>query len=292
EIRVSDFVKFFEAPIDWYFNKVLGIKYDGDEDDTLPDTELFDLDHLQKWKIKTELLKHKDISEDALKPFTIERIQKGQLPLRNLGRATVEGLLKDIDLVKHQYHELTEGKEAKSASIDLSVNGLRITGTIDGIFDGEYIHVSTSSSGSIEKYKVRACLNALLLYASGEIKAARLLGLKKVNSNITLVNEPYISIDQEIAMQKLSELVEFFVKGKEQPLVFSLSAAKPPGKEKPITIESVVDALKKETKDRTYVDPPIPANKYILKLMDEGYFDNLTEENIEDIRTLAGLLNL
>ena len=86
--------------------------------------------------------------------------------------------------------------------------------------------------------------------------------------------------------------MEYLIEGKQQPLIFSLKASKPPKKDEPINRESVLNALKKETEDKIYDVPPIPGNKYILKLMEEGYFDSLAEENLEKIRTLSGLLNI
>ena len=292
EIWANDFVKFFEAPIDWYFNKVLGIKYDGNEDDTLPETELFDLDHLQKWQIKDELLKYKGDSDEELEAFIQKHIKKGKLPLKNLGRETVEKYLEEIKPLKERYLELTNEKDEKSVAIDLVVDGFRITGTIDGVFDGEYIQVSTSTSGNVDKYKVRAYLKALLLYASGKITSARLLALRKYNNNTTLVEVPYPNIDQETARKNLIELSNYLMKGKNQPLLFCLKARTPQTGEEEITVQSVMKAFKKETEDKTYIEPPIRGNKYIAKLLDEECFESLNQENLEEIKTLAGLLNL
>jgi len=46
-------------PVDWYFNYVLDIRYDEPED-ILDETEIFELDNLQKWVVRKSLLRLRD----------------------------------------------------------------------------------------------------------------------------------------------------------------------------------------------------------------------------------------
>lgn len=103
EIWVNSFVKFFEAPIDWYFKHVLGIRYEED-DDTLEETELFGLDYLQQWSFKQELLKHEGDPEALLH----KGIKQGVLPLKNQGKYTAEQLMDELQPLKQKYHDLTD----------------------------------------------------------------------------------------------------------------------------------------------------------------------------------------
>lgn len=302
EIWVNDFVKFFEAPIDWYFNKVLGIKYDGDEDDTLPETELFELDNLQKWQIKNELLKYMGSTDEELNTFIQEYIRKGQLPLKNLGRKMMEELLEQIEPLKIRYKELTRDKQEESVAIDIPINlkiedtdiEIRITGTIDSVFDGDYIHVSTSKPVEIEKFskkhKVRAYLKSLLLCASGHIKKASLIALVGKSKKIELFEEDYPVLKQVDANKKLAELTKYILIGKNQPLIFSLKALDPEKDQNIISVKSVIKALKQEAKGDKYSDSP--PNKYVLSLFETGYFENICEEDVAQINEIAGLLNL
>ncbi|HSV76152.1 MAG TPA: exodeoxyribonuclease V subunit gamma [Bacteroidales bacterium] len=290
EIWVNDFVKFFEAPIEYYFEKVLGIYLTGDDDITLPETELFELGRLQKWQIKNELLKYTGSTEEELKAFIQEHIKKGKLPLKNLGREAVEKMLEEIEPVKKEYIERTNGKEEKSVFIDLNVNGLRITGTIDGVFGDEYIHATTSTSGNIDKYKVRAYLNALLLYAAGKITSARLLALENEGDNIKVIDLAIPKVETGCAKEKLFELIEYLKKGKPQPLRFSLNATKPPEGVQSITTESVLNVLRAEAKGNKYAG--MPPNKYVSALLETGYFERISEKDVDQIKKLAELLNL
>ena len=290
DIWVNDFVKFFEAPIDWYFKKVLGINYDGEEDDTLPETELFELNKLQEWEIKNELLKLNESTAEELDALIQKYIKLGKLPLKNLGRAKLEKLPEDIEPVKERYLELTNGKEEKSVTIDLEVNGFRIHGTIQGIFGDEYIHISTSTSSSIEKHKVRAYLKALLLYAAGEIASARLLALEKKGDNIKVFDLAIPKVEPGCAKEKLSKLMEYLVQGKQQPLIFSLKATKPPEGVQSITAESVLNALIAEARGNKYAS--MPPNKYVSSLLETGYFESTSEKDLDQINEIAKLINL
>ena len=302
EIWVNDFVKFFEAPIDWYFNKVLGIKYDGDEDDTLPDTELFELNNLQKWQIKNELLKYEGTTDEELNAFIQEYIKKGQLPLKNLGRKMMEELLEQIEQLKTRYQELTRDKQEESMAIDIPINlkiedtdiEIRITGTIDSVFDGNYIYVSTSKPVEIEKFpkkhKIRAYLKSLLLCASGHIKKASLIALVGKSKKIELFEEDFPVLKQVDAYKKLAELTKYILIGKNQPLIFSLKALDPEKDQNTISIKSVIRALKQEAKGDEYSDTP--PNKYVLSLFETGYFENICEEDLAQINEIEELLNL
>jgi exodeoxyribonuclease V gamma subunit len=56
EIPIHSLLEFFKNPFKWYYNKVLAVNYRSDQV-LLPDTEIFELDKLQEWKLKCDLLK-------------------------------------------------------------------------------------------------------------------------------------------------------------------------------------------------------------------------------------------
>lgn len=281
EIWVNDFVKFFEAPIDWYFNKVLGIKYDGDEDDTLPESELFDLDHLQQWQTKYKLLKH----EGEIGDFIRKEIKQGNLPLKNLGQATVDELSEKIQPLKDKFLKLTEGKNDESVAIDLTIDGYRITGIIEEVFENEYISSNLSESKRKEKNQIRTYLRSLLLYASGKIS-------KSVQIDIDGTEIPFPVMSKEKATENLKSLIEFLKTGKQAPLKFTLKTLKAKRENDPVTIETVLEQFKSEAEGSPNSRPPYPPNKYMQLLLDENYFENFSDEDLDKLKTLAGLLNL
>src|SRR5690606_10629329 len=55
ELPIHEFMNFFKNPFEYYYNKSLNIYY-REEDIMLRETEYFELDKLQEWKIKNDFL--------------------------------------------------------------------------------------------------------------------------------------------------------------------------------------------------------------------------------------------
>ena len=282
EIWVNDFVKFFEAPIDWYFNKVLGIKYDGDEDDTLQETEIFELDPLQQWKVKNELLKLKESSPEELDALLQKYIKHNKLPLKNLGRAILENLLEEIKPVKEKLKAETNNQDPESKLADIEIGNTRIRGEIENVFSGKFVSWAFSEG---LKHELRGFLASLLLSVDNLISSS--VHIKK-DGNVKVIqimtgDEPF---------DRLKKLLEYIEQGKKAPLKFSLDAAKAI-KDQDIndekTLKKALEAFRKEAY-KLYEDDT--ENKYTQVLFDEGYFDDFSKEDLKKIQELAGLLNL
>ncbi len=274
DISVYSFVKFFEHPIEWYFNTVLGIKYEED-DDTLPETELFELDHLQKWMVKSDLLK---VSDGELEPYLQKGIKEGALPLRNLGKAVLDELFEETVAIRTIYQALTGGKDEQNIVVDLNIGSIRITGSINGVYEKRYIAYSLSKSP--EKDRVRAYLKTLFLCAMDKISDAQLLG--KDGDSMAL---PVFLPDE--AKIKINELLAYLVKGRQSPLKFTLKAACP-NKNSVCSIGTVLEAFREEA-NGTYLSDP---NKYMQVLDQEGYFAGFEEADLDELKIITGLLNL
>ena len=279
EISVSSFVKFFEHPIEWYFNVILGIKYE-DNNDTLPETELFKLGDLQRWQVKNEFLKLDDVRVEA---YLQKGIKEGSLPLKNLGRLIFNGLVGETVAIRSTFQSLTQEKEERKVLIDLKIDKIQILGTIDGVYDRQ--HLSFSLSKSIEKNMVRAYLRSLLLFAMNEIDSALIIDKDGVCSNL-----PIMSPKQ--ANSKIAELLVYFKTGMETPLKFTIKATQPPNAKTPLSIDTVRKAFQSEADGNPNIKPAIPPNRYILNLLHEGYLQNFNDAHYLELTKLAGLLNL
>ncbi len=269
EIAVNSFVKFFENPVNWYFENILGIKYE-DADDTIPETELFGLDHLQEWAVKQDLLKH---STNEIDSIINKGVKEGQLPLKNLGRTAVEKLNLKISELKTRYLELTANKKQEpEVFIDFIVDNIRINGIIDSVFGREYIPYAFSDK---PKYMVRACLNALILYSENKIDTVRFLYLKKTKDNDKpdALHEETVNVtDPEAAKEKLHKLMKYFKEGLAAPLKFTPDAA-----HKVLNVKEVENIFLEEAEGILYAS--LPPNLYISQLYDNKYFEDF---NIED----------
>lgn len=274
EVSVYSFVKFFEHPIEWYFNNILGIKYEN-KADTLPENELFELDHLQKWQIKNDILR---IDEKGIGSYLDKGIKEGFLPLRNLGKLVFDELVEETETIRDSYRTLTEGKEERVIAIDLIIGNIQITGLIPGVFDKQYITCSFSKSSEINW--IRAYLKTLMLCTTNEIETSLL-----INADGASINLPIFSPEE--AKLKLEKLLVYFKKGMESPLKFTIRATQPPSKSV-ISIMSVLNSFRQEA-DGDYIYDP---NKYMQTLTREGYFDEFSDNDFNELKSLAGLLNL
>jgi exodeoxyribonuclease V gamma subunit len=296
EVSVNSFVRFFENPVNWYFENILGIKYE-ENDDIIPETELFGLDHLQEWKVKQEILKHGTKKIDS---FLNKGIKEGQLPLKNLGRTVVEKLDLKISELKTKYLELTARKGEPSAVIDFEIDQIRISGTIDSVFGREYIPYAFSDR---PKYMVRAWLNALILYSENKIDTVQYLYLEKSkDKNIPdVLHTVTIKLtDPQAEKEKLRKLIGYFKKGLSAPLKFTPDAA-----DKVLNEEPVENIFLEEAEGNRFAS--LPPNLYLSHLYDNKYFEDFDikdfiaddfkpevyrEPRFDQIREIAGLLNL
>ena len=306
EVSISSLVKFFQAPVDWYFKNILGIVYD-DNEEHLKETELFELDNLQLWKIKNDLIK---LKESEIIPYMNKGIKEGLLPLKSAAIVTIEGIMKEMADISQVYQKLVGKREERKIVIDTEIDGIRIKGIIDSIYGRDFVAFSVSKH--LLKHKVEAYIKGLLLITEDEIDAANFLDSDGIVSAVPL--------NKESARADLKSLIEFYRAGNITPLLFTLKAAektidlaaraakeveknaakadtKKPGKrtdgaEKKVKSESE-EILKVFKADAfPYEGCDYPANPYLQVLMHENRFENFGDQEIQIIRDIADKLKI
>lgn len=293
EISVHSFVKFFENPVQWYFEKILGIGYD-DEETALPESEPFEVRGLEKWKLRQKLMETDTVDNDEL---LLKLMKEGMLPLKNLGATTLEKIRDEIENLRNKYYELRNGTEERSQVVDLCLEDIRFTGTVNGIFGERYIAYAFSDN---PRHYIKAYLNVLILYAMKSIRSAHFIypGRKeKTGSAIKEINMDFLPAEE--ARERLRSLLAFFQKGQEAPLRFTPAAAKSVLGAK-ITENVFLD----EAMGNEYAD--VPPDRAIRNLYDEGYFREFDidgyrkqtfspqvyeESRFNEIKEIASLLN-
>jgi exodeoxyribonuclease V gamma subunit len=274
EITLASFLKFFEHPIKWYFNSVLEIYYD-EEDDSLPETELFNLNGLQNWVVKEDLLR-----EDEFEAYLNREIKQGKLPLKNMGRLTVDEQWETISELKRQYQLFSAGNEDQTIVIDQTIDNVIITGTINNVFNRKYVAYTVSKNAL--KYKAIAYLKMLLLCAENKIESAVFIDLKG-----SVTNLPCLSSEE--ALVKINDLIAYLKIGHSKPLKFTLEAAEVALNPKK-TVNDVFEKFKIQADGNTFSS--LPPDPYLQQLFQEGYFKDLDELDLEEIKTIANLLNI
>jgi exodeoxyribonuclease V gamma subunit len=279
EVSINSLVKFFQAPVDWYFNTILDIRFE-DNDSRLSETELFDLDNLQMWKIKNELLR---LEENDFESYLNKGKKEGYLPLKSAAEGIIEKLNDEIEFIKPVFKKLVNNRPEEKVVIDTVIDNIRITGTIESVYDNDFIAYCLSSHPL--KYKIEAYIKSLLLSEAGKINSAKFLDRTGVVSNVPLPNNSSIC--------ELENLLKYFREGNNAPLLFSIKAseafASTPTKNQ-TKLDQMINAFNKEA--YPVEKNPYPANLYLQILIREKYFENFGDEDIQKIGDLAEKLNL
>lgn len=213
-VSVEEFINFFKHPIKAYYNKVLGIYY-GNEEMLLPCTEKFELDSLDGWKIKDELLRTSDEN------YTTAAVKRGLLPLKNMAALAVEKYKKEVEPISKLLQKCEAGLlKDNCLKIDLQVAGLQLTELLSCYSDNRII-VTTVSKTSGEKYLVEAYLRYLIAAAAGY--AAPVFAV--INNKGYTISAGALS--QQVAMGQLEALMQKYLQGQKAPLLFCPDFLKP-----------------------------------------------------------------
>ncbi len=272
ETTIKNLVKFFQAPIDWYFNSILKIDYQ-EKDNILEETEIFELDNLQEWVIKKDLL---FAGEECLEAFIRKGKMEGNLPLGSGAQASIENMQADLTYMKDEFLRQTEGLPESKFAIDLAVDNLRITGTIDGVYGNTLIGYSISKYST--KYKIETFIQSLILFIEGKIKLAKFIDRDGITS--------LVPTNPEAAESDLKKLLCYFREGHNAPILFTIKAS-----EKAIETDDIPKILK-VLNDEAFPDEyaRTSPNPYLQALFREDHFNEFEDKDLQRIRDIADSL--
>jgi exodeoxyribonuclease V gamma subunit len=208
EISLDAMIRFFKNPFKGYYNNVLKIFYQ-DEEELIDENEIFELDHLQQWALKQSLLLMDDDATNTLKD---KLVKTGQLPLKNMADVTLENIAADIADVKTIFTTCIGKDNAKSESIEIKLTNTTIKGNITNIYGDKMVVISFSSNEC--KYLLEAYIKSLAACAAGLTVNLHYISAKK--------NGEYIAaqLTKEEALSKLEELVDLYKQGHKEILMF------------------------------------------------------------------------
>lgn len=204
-INIHDFIAFFRDPIKFYYNRTLKIFYD-EQSYTLPDTEMFELGHLEQWMLKKEWLQTDD---EMLEEFTLTNIQLGMLPLRNSGRMEMEAIAENIQEMKHEFLRLSQHQIKTALNISLPIGQYILEGSVEDVYGEKILYPCLSKRE--EKHLFIAYLLALVNAASGATKEIIFLGSKTKSAK---------PISAESATSYLTELLSVYTEGLQKAVIF------------------------------------------------------------------------
>lgn len=275
-VDINALIRFFDSPLEWFYKKVLEINFD-ENDDTLQEVELFDLDNLQEWYLKNKILNSEKDREDTER-FRLRRVKEGTLPLGSLGRYSLQKACEVTDPLKKERDLAIRGRERRPVMLDLkfSTPEVRLTGTIEDVYDRDFIHVSLSDLDK-SKYKMRFLIRHMALSMAQEISCS--IGICLTQKGV-VVKEKSQDLNPE---EGLSILLNIFLEGNRELLPFH-----PRGKEKEQKIFDLNEWRKRI--EEQFVAGNNNCSLYGAHLL-EGEFP-LTEEKMMQVNAIIDLFQL
>jgi exodeoxyribonuclease V gamma subunit len=221
DLTVNDFCRFFRHPARYLLEKRLGLTIAGGSD-LIEETEPFEIKGLERYALSDRLVDHvlKDTDEKAL--YTWARAT-GSLPLGRKGEIVFSDLKDSASSLAQGVRSVTKTREKKSVAVDVTVNGVRISGTIGDMYDGRLIRFRPSGIGG--KDLLDLWIRHVLLCASqpdDQLKHSFVFGLDRSKDD-PLTGFQFARVDGPTTI--LKTLVSLYLQGLKSPLHFFPSSS-------------------------------------------------------------------
>lgn len=209
-ITISDLVRFYKNPIQYFLKKRLDMVLIDNPDEINP-REPIELDSLESYSLGTFLLQKARTDKELGDYFTRLKSQGG-LPLGEAGRSLYEKFDEEAYIVFDPVREIIAEEPLAPLGVDILVGDTRITGNISSLWPaGRLQHQYTKTKA---KYIIELWINHLLLNAifqEGQPQKSFLISREK-----PLIFSPV----PELAMEILEDLVSIYWEGLLEPLRF------------------------------------------------------------------------
>jgi len=270
EVSLDRMIGFLKNPIRGFYNRVLGIYYNND-DTTLRDTELFELDSLQKWRLKNQLLITN--GEKEKRSLKNKLLKTGELPLKNIAEVELQNVEADVVPVRALFQELIGNAETQKLYVDIALGSSVLKGVVRGVYDNKLVVVSWSKSET--KYLLEAYIRYLVLRASGSEAKLYFISLIKGEGF------PGAEISGKEASRRLKELLQLYKQGHENILAFATDFDIGPADIKNLDASRFQTALNDKFEKYNY---PC-TDTYMNKQYDSGFFN--TNNIVENYKAVA-----
>ncbi|MGQ1947873.1 exodeoxyribonuclease V subunit gamma [Geofilum sp. OHC36d9] len=209
EISLNDLIGFYKDPFKWYYNKTLRIYYN-DEAVLLPEEEPFELDYLQRWSLKNELVQLPAENEEA---FLKRRKNDGLIQLANMAGAEINLEKEAIKALRSEYLKYVTG-EPQHQAILLKLGDSVLKGKIANIFEEGQVLYNVSGVHSQTKYLVELFIKHLAYVVSNPNARSVFIS---AHYNFSL-REDFVSAGE--AKVILHKLVDFYKQGHDEIIPF------------------------------------------------------------------------
>lgn len=272
EIQLKKLIRFFANPFKGYYNNVLDIYYN-DEEVLINEDELFELDHLERFSLKHQIL---NLEPGKLSGLRDELVKKGRLPMKNIGSLLLNDSINEIEETIKNFNGLVLQNKPVCVPIEIPLTSTVIRGNIDRMFGDRVVNVSFSSNE--QKVLQEAYIQWLALKAAGHSCSLYFISHKK-NKTIAALD-----ISSAEAKDRLEKLVQLYQKGHEKILAYYPSFDIKPGDLNKLDAGGLNAAIEKKLNN--YKTPY--EDKYIMSEYKKGFFNRT--ETLNEYKNCAFLL--
>ena len=278
EINTRQLASFMENPPKVFLNKALNIYYH-DEEALLAEHELFEMNKLQEWSVKSGLFDHliygQGIADQEAEKKHLQRLkQSGKIPLAGFGKIYYDIIREEVLTYESVFREMLGDKKQTSVELLLQVDDSVIVGQIKNLYEDRFIYVCDSSS--FKKHLIRAWVPYLALVASGYNTTFYFIYKKKNELSVEKLDAGVLAAADALA--ELQKIIVYYRQGHFGWFYFHPDLAKDNLKYFQSDYNTFINWYEDEVESPysySFKDP------YLAKAVENGFLD---EENFETLR--------
>jgi exodeoxyribonuclease V gamma subunit len=207
-LELRELIDFWKSPSKYFVRKRLGLSL-WERDSCLSDNEPFQLDNLEKYRIKQELLED-ELETGELLPLAVFQA-RGVLPAGAIGELQLRSMKLEVQkLVQIVQGHIEKGTKDEPVDVDLQLEIFRIGGKIHSLYQGKSVLFRTAKLNP--KDYLRAWIEHLVLCA---------LAKDSKPETVLIGKDAVVTFDRvPSAHAELQTLCELFWQGLTLPLPF------------------------------------------------------------------------
>ena len=209
ELPLSTFIRYIQHPIKGYLQDEAGIYYE-DLKEALKEEEIFELDSLQNYQYRNELVQIE--AKNEWETYIDKGIKIGRLPLKNRAQVVVKDLLEEVDPIRVLFEEVIQGEEKREVDVCYQAKKYLLTGRIS-LYGNKKVDIIWSKRNPM-KSVLRSFVEYLLLVLSGENPVLQIISYSKQE---IFTAESY---DKPGAAALLNSLLDVYDQAKQRLLPF------------------------------------------------------------------------
>jgi exodeoxyribonuclease V gamma subunit len=212
-LELRDLIDFWRNPSKYFLRSRLGLTL-RKTDDCLSDNEPFQLDNLEQYRIKQELLEEELAADEPLPPEVFQA--RGLLPPGVIGELQLRSMRTEVQkLTQVVQSHIGKGQKDEPVDVDLALEAFNLSGKVNSLYGGRCVHFRTAKLNP--KDHLRAWIEHLALCAIDDDKDPHTVLIGK-DAVVTFSRAPS-------ARAELKTLCELFWQGLMLPLPFFPASA-------------------------------------------------------------------